>query len=50
MTRRAPVTDINEDDLIVGSPKKKAAGLEAVVVALDRGIAQAGVGRTARAL
>ncbi|TFC04824.1 FdhF/YdeP family oxidoreductase [Cryobacterium adonitolivorans] len=50
MTRRAPVKDINEDDLVVGTPKTAAAGLEAVVVALDRGIAQAGVGRTARAL
>ena len=50
MTRRAPVKDINEDDLVIGTPKKAAAGLEAVVVALDRGIAQAGVGRTARAL
>jgi formate dehydrogenase major subunit len=50
MTRRAPIEDINEDNLVVRKPKKSAAGLEAVVVALDRGIAQAGVTRTARAL
>jgi len=50
MKRRAPVEDINEDDLVVTKPKTSAAGLEAVVVALDRGIAQAGVARTARSL
>ncbi|MGJ8721298.1 MAG: FdhF/YdeP family oxidoreductase, partial [Salinibacterium amurskyense] len=50
MTRGAPVDDINEDDLLVKKPKKSAAGLEAVLVALDRGIAQAGVTRTARSL
>ena len=50
MTRRAPVKDINEDNLVVGKPKTHAAGLTAVVVALDRGIAQAGISRTARSL
>jgi hypothetical protein len=50
MKRGAPVEDINEDDLVVTKPKKSAAGLEAVVVALERGVAQAGVTRTARAL
>src|SRR5680860_1407440 len=50
MTDGAPVEDINEHDLVVTKPKKSAAGLEAVVVALDRGIAQAGVSRTARSL
>ena len=50
MTRRAPIEDINEDDLVVTKPKKTAAGVEAVLVALDRGFAQAGVGRTAKAL
>jgi hypothetical protein len=49
MKRGAPVEDINEDDLVVTKPKKSAAGLEAVVVALERGVAQAGVTRTARA-
>ncbi|MBG6058483.1 formate dehydrogenase major subunit [Cryobacterium sp. MP_M5] len=50
MTRRAPIEDINENNLRVKKPKKSAAGLEAVAVALERGIAQAGVTRTARAL
>ncbi len=50
MTRRAPIKDINEDNLVVGKPKTHAAGLTAVVVALDRGIAQAGISRTARSL
>ncbi|TFD37376.1 FdhF/YdeP family oxidoreductase [Cryobacterium sp. TMT2-10] len=50
MTRRAPIEDINEDNLVVKKPKKSAAGVEAVAVALERGIAQAGVGRTAKAL
>ena len=50
MTRRAPIEDINENNLRVKKPKKSAAGLEAVVVALERGVAQAGVTRTTRAL
>ncbi|TFD33048.1 FdhF/YdeP family oxidoreductase [Cryobacterium cryoconiti] len=50
MTRRAPIKDINEDNLVVTKPKKSAAGVEAVLVALDRGFAQAGVARTAKAL
>ena len=50
MTRGAPVEDINEDNLTIKKPKKSAAGVEAVLVALDRGIAQAGVARTARSL
>ena len=50
MKRGAPVKDINENTLVITKPKKAAAGLEAVVVALDRGIAQAGVTRTARPL
>ncbi|KFF61005.1 hypothetical protein JF66_00580 [Cryobacterium sp. MLB-32] len=50
MKRGAPVEDINEDNLVVKQPKTHAAGLEAVVVALDRGIAQAGLSRTARSL
>jgi formate dehydrogenase major subunit len=50
MKRGAPVEDINENNLVVKKPKESAAGLEAVVVALDRGIAQAGVTRTARSL
>ncbi|WP_416173070.1 FdhF/YdeP family oxidoreductase [Cryobacterium sp. 5B3] len=50
MTRHAPIQDINEDSLVVKKPKTSAAGLEAVVVALERGVAQAGIGRTTRAL
>ncbi|MDQ6740026.1 MAG: molybdopterin-dependent oxidoreductase, partial [Actinomycetota bacterium] len=50
MTRGAPVEDINENHLTVQKPKKSAAGLTAVGVALDRGISQAGVSRTARSL
>ena len=50
MKRGAPVKDINENNLVITKPKKTAAGLEAAVVALDRGIAQAGVTRTARSL
>ena len=50
MTRGAPVEDINEDNLTIKKPKKSAAGVEAVLVALDRGVAQAGVVRTARSL
>jgi len=50
MTRRAPIEDINEDNLVVGKPKTHAAGLTAVAVALERGFAQAGIPRTARAL
>ena len=50
MRRAAPVEDINEDHLQVKDPKKYAAGLTAVGVALERGISQAGVSRTARSL
>ena len=50
MKRGAPVTDINENNLVITKPKKAAARLEAAVVALDRGNAQAGVTRTARSL
>jgi len=50
MTRGAPIEDINEDDLVVTPPKTHAAGVKAVAVALDRGIAQAGIARTARSL
>jgi formate dehydrogenase major subunit len=50
MTRPAPVDDINEDDLEVRAPKKGAAGVKAVTVALERGLAQAGVARTVRSM
>lgn len=50
MNRNAPEQDINEDDLEIRPPKKSAAGLKAVAVALERGIAQAGVTRTVRSM
>ncbi|EMY34830.1 oxidoreductase alpha (molybdopterin) subunit [Arthrobacter crystallopoietes BAB-32] len=50
MVRPAPVEDINENKLEVHGPKSAAAGVEAVMVALDRGIAQGGVARTARSM
>ncbi|MBM9467609.1 FdhF/YdeP family oxidoreductase [Nakamurella leprariae] len=50
MHRRAPVRDIDEADLTVGPPQEHAAGIKAVTVALQRGVSQAGVARTARSL
>lgn len=50
MARRALEQDINEDDLRVGPVEHHAAGVKAVTVALGRGLAQAGVLRTARSL
>ncbi|OFI39191.1 hypothetical protein BIU82_15090 [Arthrobacter sp. SW1] len=50
MNRQAPQQDINEDDLQVHAPKRSAAGVKAVTVALERGIAQAGVSRTVRSM
>jgi formate dehydrogenase major subunit len=46
----APTSDIDELNLVVGKPERHAAGVKAVTVALERGIEQAGVVRTARAL
>ena len=45
-----PVADINEDDFEVNKAKTEAAGVNAVVVALERAVAQAGVTRTAQSL
>lgn len=50
MNRHAPEPDINEDDLQIHPPKKAAAGLKAVTVALERGYSQAGVARTVRSM
>ncbi|MGJ9402813.1 FdhF/YdeP family oxidoreductase [Arthrobacter sp. KK5.5] len=50
MNRSAPVDDINENDLVVHAPKTSAAGVKAVMVALDRGFSQAGVSRTVRSM
>jgi hypothetical protein len=44
----APVADIDEDKLEVHKPKTEAAGVKAVMVALERVVAQAGVTRTAQ--
>ena len=46
----APVADIDEDNLEVHKPKAEAAGVKAVMVALERAVAQAGVARTAHSL
>ena len=40
----APVADINEGDLEVHKPKTEAAGVKAVMVALERAVEQAGRG------
>ncbi|MFJ4208396.1 FdhF/YdeP family oxidoreductase [Paenarthrobacter sp. NPDC089675] len=50
MNRHAPVQDINEDDLQIHPPKRAAAGIKAVTVALERGYSQAGVARTVRSM
>ena len=50
INRSAPVDDIDEAELRVSPPETTAAGLKGVSVALERGISQAGVSRTARAL
>jgi formate dehydrogenase major subunit len=42
--------DIDEGALEVHAPKTAAAGVKAVAVALERGLAQAGVGRTVRGM
>ncbi|WP_026531235.1 FdhF/YdeP family oxidoreductase [Haematomicrobium sanguinis] len=50
MGRKAPVQDIDENALKVTPPKKYAAGVQAVKVAMERGYEQAGVVRTARSM
>ncbi|WP_426302364.1 FdhF/YdeP family oxidoreductase [Arthrobacter sp. R-11] len=46
----APIADIDEAQLEVHKPKKEAAGIKAVMVALDRAVAQAGVTRSVQSL
>ncbi|WP_439030451.1 FdhF/YdeP family oxidoreductase [Gordonia terrae] len=46
----APRLDVSDDDLIVTGEKDHAAGLKAVLVSLQRGVEQMGVGRTVRTL
>ncbi|MBG6085246.1 FdhF/YdeP family oxidoreductase [Zhihengliuella flava] len=50
MFRPAPSEDIDESRLEVSEPKTSAAGVKAVQVALERGLAQAGVTRTVRSM
>ena len=50
MNRQAPRQDIDETELEVHAPKRSAAGVKAVMVALERGYAQAGVSRTVRSM
>jgi len=42
--------DIDEDDLVVSSPKTAAAGLKAVEVSFERGLKQGGLSRTVRSM
>ncbi|WP_280276284.1 FdhF/YdeP family oxidoreductase [Nocardia wallacei] len=50
MHRKAPTQDIDEAELTVTPPKREAAGLTAVAVALDRGVEEMGLIRTGRTL
>lgn len=50
MHRDSPRTDIDEAALVVGPPKRQAAGVTAVAVALKRSVEEMGVVRTARTL
>lgn len=50
MHRNAPTRDIDESALAVTPPKERAAGVQAVTVALERAVAEMGVARTARTL
>ena len=50
LRRPAPVEDINEEELEVHDPKTHAAGVKAVMVALERGVSQAGVSRTVKSM
>ena len=50
LAQKPQVEDIDEDALEVHAPKTSAAGVKAVTVALERGLAQAGVARTVRSM
>jgi molybdopterin-dependent oxidoreductase alpha subunit len=50
MSRKPPVSDIDERDLDVDRPKHAAAGVTAVAVSMKRAVEQMGVARTARTL
>jgi formate dehydrogenase major subunit len=48
--QKPDVNDVDEDALEVHPPKTVAAGVKAVTVALERGLSQAGLGRTVRSM
>ncbi|TWP47464.1 FdhF/YdeP family oxidoreductase [Lentzea tibetensis] len=50
MTSKPPSHDVDETQLEVSAPKKWAAGIPGVVVSLQRGVEQMGVGRTVKTL
>ncbi|CRK49285.1 putative enzyme [Rhodococcus sp. RD6.2] len=50
MTRRGPAPDIDESQVVVGSPGNHAAGVMAVAVSLQRSVEQMGAVRTAQTL
>ncbi|MGV9676475.1 FdhF/YdeP family oxidoreductase [Nocardia sp. NPDC003482] len=50
MHRDAPTSDIDETRVTITPPKDRAAGVEAVAVALERAVEEMGVVRTARTL
>ncbi len=50
LRRKAPLADIDENEVEVGHPKKSAAGVPAVAVTMKRSIERMGVIRTARTL
>ena len=50
MSRRAPEHDVDEQHLDVEAPKKSAAGVPAVAIAMKRAVEQMGVRRTAQTL
>ncbi|MGO2112508.1 MAG: FdhF/YdeP family oxidoreductase [Pseudoclavibacter sp.] len=48
--RPAPVNDIDEDAVKITKPETHAAGVTGVMVAMERGIAQGGIARTAASM
>lgn len=49
-TQQPQAEDVDEEALEVHPPKSSAAGVKAVTVALERGLAQAGLARTVRSM
>ncbi|MET8427605.1 FdhF/YdeP family oxidoreductase [Nocardia sp. NPDC004860] len=50
MHRNAPERDVDESAVRITTPKRQAAGMTAVAIALDHAIGEMGVARTARTL